>query len=381
MIGTIYITGEIGVDVTLLDVIKQVKQQSAAESFLVKIDSVGGYVDCGNDIYNYLKNLDVPVTTYTTKAYSIASVIFMAGETRVIPEGAIDALMIHLPWMEAAGNHSELTDYLKELKNTEDSLVKFYSDALGLDNTTIHSLLKSETYLNATQAKDLGFATMLQVPQKAIARLQNNEIKEENLMNKLNRKIDSIMNMLSGKIKAELKLQDAVGVELVFADLDATSVASVDAKVMVDGKPAEGEFLMADGSTIKVEKGIVTQILVMEAEVPVDAPVDVTNEAVAIEVDEVEVQNVDVDDAIIVELSNKVIELQAIIDSLMSAEQSGTMLDALAQSIEKQTELEVKFLALAKSIGSDFSAETKENKVNVKASLDKTSRAFQILNS
>jgi hypothetical protein len=26
---------------------------------------------------------------------------------------------------------SELTDYLKELKNTEDSLVKFYSDALG----------------------------------------------------------------------------------------------------------------------------------------------------------------------------------------------------------------------------------------------------------
>jgi hypothetical protein len=46
------------------------------------------------------------------------------------------------------------------------SLVKFYSDALGLDNTT-HSLLKSETYLNATQAKDLGFATMLQVPQKS----------------------------------------------------------------------------------------------------------------------------------------------------------------------------------------------------------------------
>jgi hypothetical protein len=43
-------------------------------------------------------------------------------------------------------------------------------------------------------------------------RLQNNEIKEEN---ELNRKIDSIMNMLSGKIKAELKLQDATGAELV----------------------------------------------------------------------------------------------------------------------------------------------------------------------
>jgi hypothetical protein len=49
--------------------------------------------------------------------------------------------------------------------------------------------------------------------------------------------------------KAELKLQDATGAELVFADLDTTDAASVDAKVMVDGKPAEGEFLMADGST------------------------------------------------------------------------------------------------------------------------------------
>jgi hypothetical protein len=72
----------------------------------------------------------------------------------------------------------------------------------------------------------------------------------------------------------------------------------------------------------------------MEAEVPVDAPVDVKLLQEVESVDEVEVQN-DVD-AIIVELSNKVIELQAIIDSLMSAEQSGTMLDALAQSIENK---------------------------------------------
>jgi hypothetical protein len=44
----------------------------------------------------------------------------------------------------------------------------------------------------------------------------------------------------------------------------------------------------------------------MEAEVPVDAPVDVTVVAIEVEsVDEVEVQNVDVDDAIIVELSIK----------------------------------------------------------------------------
>jgi hypothetical protein len=48
----------------------------------------------------------------------------------------------------------------------------------------------------------------------------------------------------------------------------------------------------------------------------------------------IEVQNVDVDDAIIVELS-KVIELQAIIDSLMSAEQSGNNVRCI-ESIENK---------------------------------------------
>jgi ATP-dependent protease ClpP protease subunit len=103
-IGKIFISGLIGEDTNLLDVIKQVKAQSSATEFVVKIDSTGGYVDTGMDIYNYLRNLKKPITTITSKAYSIASVIFMAGDVRIIPEGTIDAVMIHLPWMEVIGD-------------------------------------------------------------------------------------------------------------------------------------------------------------------------------------------------------------------------------------------------------------------------------------
>ena len=378
MTGTIYITGEIGIDTTLLDVIKQAKAQSLSESFLVKIDSQGGYVYAGMDIYNYLKNLSVPVTTYTTKAYSIASVIFMAGSTRIIPEGAENALMIHLPWLQAVGNHSELSEYLKELKNTEDQLVKFYSDALQLDTTTIHSLLKSETYLNATQAKELGFATQLMVAQKAVARLHNNTPKEdESLMTKLNKKIDSIMNLLSGKpaFKAELILQDATGIELVFSGLEATDVATVDEKVMVDGKPADGDFLMGDGSTITTVKGVVTEIKPAEME-------EIIEEEVAIE--EVPVEEeipADEKDTMITELENKIAELENKIAELMSSTDVENLLNALEVSATKQAELETKFLALAKSVGSDFSTEIKDLKTTVKAKTENTSRAFQILNS
>ena len=377
MIGTIYINGEIGVDTTLLDVIKQVKQQSNSTSYLVKIDSVGGYVDSGKDIYNYLVNLDKPVTTFTTKAYSIASMIFMAGATRIIPEGCENALMIHLPWMEAVGNHQVITDYLKDLKATEDDLIDFYSKALEIDKNTIHSLLNQETYLSATQAKDMGFATQIQPAQLAVAKLHNNkEEKEESLMNKLERKLDSILNMLSGKPKAELRLQDATGVEIVFPDLAANDTPVLDDKATVDGKPADGEFTLPDGTIFTFKAGQVAEIETTKEEET--EPVEPAMDAVSGDTTTTEP---DADEPILADLQAKVVELQSIIDQLMSAEQTENMLNALSQSIEKQNELEAKFQALAKQVGSDFQPSQKDNKTSVKASADKASRAFQILNS
>lgn len=382
MIGTIFIQGEIGVDCTLLDVIKQVKAQSAAESFLVKIDSVGGYVDSGKDIYNYLVNLSVPVTTFTTKAYSIASMIFMAGSTRIIPEGSDNALMIHLPWMEAVGNHQVISDYLKDLKATEDELVDFYSKAIQLDKNTIHSLLNQETYLNATQSIELGFATQLQPAQLAVAKLHNNkDQKEESLMNKLEKKLDSIMNMLTGKpaIKAELVLQDATGVSITFPDLSGSDVPVLEDKAMVDSKPAEGEFTMPDNTIYTFKGGAVAEIETPKEEET--EPVEPAMDAISGDTMPTETTEPDADEPLLAELQAKIIELQGIIDQLMSAEDQETLLNALEKSVEKQTELETKFNALAKQIGSDFQPLQKDNKTSIKASVEIQSRATQILNS
>lgn len=374
MIGTIYITGEIGVETTLVDVIKQVKAQSSATQYLVKIDSIGGFVDTGKDIYNYLKNLDKPVTTFTTKAYSIASMIFMAGSTRIIPENAPDALMIHLPWMETAGNHQEISDHLKDLKAVEDELVSFYASALELDKTTIHSLLSKETFLDAKQSLDLGFATQLQAPQLAVAKLHNNEeIKEQSLMNKITQKLDAILNKLTG-VKAELVLQDSTGVSITFPDLSANDTPAKDDKALVDGKPAEDEYTMPDGTIFKFEKGVVADIV---------APVDDTEQVEAAEdtKPEDDAKPEDDKDALIAELEAKIAELQAKIDELMSSEQSAKLLDLVEKQAEKQVELEAKYTALAKQVGSDYSTEKKENKTSVKATSETLSRAAQILNS
>src|SRR5690606_10943208 len=153
MQGTIYITGVIGEDTNLLDVIRQVKAQKNATSLLVKIDSVGGYVEEGEAIYSYLKNLSIPVTTYATQAYSIASVIFMAGETRIVPEASESPLMIHLPWMTVEGSHDEISYHLSDLKNVENRLISFYAEALEIDKNTIQSL-RSEEHTSELQSRE-----------------------------------------------------------------------------------------------------------------------------------------------------------------------------------------------------------------------------------
>ena len=375
--GRIFISGEVGVETTLLDVIRQVKAQSSADAFDVFIDSNGGYVDAGFAIADYLKNLGKPVTTITSRAYSIASVIFMAGSTRIIPTGAVNALMIHLPWMEAAGSHGQISEYLKDLKATEDNLVKFYSNALDIDSDTIHSLLQNETYLNASEALEMGFATTLQVAAPAVAKLNNKEDKEEDsFMKKFSKQLETIQKTLNKFIgvKAELILQDVTGVELVFPDLADSDAAAVDAKVLVDNAPAQGEFIMPSGETIKVENGVVTEIatveeLAPEEEAPLDAEEETPTEEQAPTNDK---------DAKIAELEKKIAELEAKLAEAANNADVEDLVNTLQTTADKYADLESRFTALAKQVGSDFTNTNSPNESSTIKAKEEVQKTFSI---
>lgn len=375
MIGTIYINGVIGQDTTLLDVIRQVKAAKNSTEYLVKIDSVGGYVDAGKAIYDYLKGLEKPVTTYTTKAFSIASVIFMAGGNRIIPQGCSNALMIHLPWAEVKGTSDTLAAHAVYLKKVENDLVGFYSQALQIDENAIQALLTKETYLDATQALEMGFATEIQPQMKAVAMINNDEKEDESLMLRITKQtlktLSDAVNLMLG-IKAELVLQDATGAELTFPDLEPTDVAEVGEKATVDGKPAEGDFVMPDGSTIRISAGVVKEIL--PAEPQEDAP---TNEELpqAAEGDAPKEDDQPAEDDKLAALEQRVADLEKKIAELIgntpaeNTEVESKMLEVVAMAAEKVAELQGKYEALAKQVGSDYQPQNKkENAPSIKAS-------------
>jgi ATP-dependent protease ClpP protease subunit len=263
MVGKIIIQGAIGKfegekSVELIDVISQVRKQPDATSFDVYINSDGGHVDVGFDIYNFLKSLGVPINTIGQgMVASIATVIFMAGDKRKVMPNT--QFMIHAPMISVEmANADEMEFITKDIKETENKLTKFYSQHLNLNTEAINPLLKKDTYLTESQLIDLGFVTQERELQ-LVARVSTN--KNNNKKMSKPSKLQAILNILKGEAEIVNKVvYTADEKEINFPDLSEEDAILIGAKATVDGVPAEGEIVSADGTTYVFVGGILEEI-------------------------------------------------------------------------------------------------------------------------
>lgn len=269
MTGNIYISGQIGTfdgtaGIALADVVAQVKKQPKASAFNVHINSEGGLVDVGFDIYHYLKSLRKPLTTIGSGIVaSIATVIFMAGSKRQLRENT--PFMIHLPWGGSMGTADELEQFAAQLRQVEHKMVGFYTKALSVQKEAILPLLKNETWLTPKQLSALGFTTTTQ-PVKAVAKAFINPNSMRGTFTERDRHwMESLFTRALGKFKNahmfNKVVQDATGAELDFTELEDDAVIEIGAVATVEGQPAEGEYLLPDGTTYVFTAGELTEII------------------------------------------------------------------------------------------------------------------------
>jgi ATP-dependent Clp endopeptidase proteolytic subunit ClpP len=269
MEGTIYINGLIGSyedqkGTELIDIIQQVKAQAGATSFRVHINSEGGVVDTGFDIFNYIKSLKLPITTVGSGLVaSIATVIFMAGDKRILTSGT--QFMIHSPMGGIDGTADEIEAYAQSVRDCENKLIKFYTNQTGLGTDAIAPLLRNETWLTEDQATSLGFATVLNEPilAKAYLKLNNDKPMTKEDKSWIEEKFSAILNTFKKQI-VNIVLQDANGVAIDFAEVAEGETPAEGAMATIDGQPAEGEYIMPDGSTYIFAAGELTEIVVVD---------------------------------------------------------------------------------------------------------------------
>lgn len=278
MNAQIYIEGVIGdagegqKGVKLIDVVSQIEANKGAEEFHVFINSPGGSVEEGNDIFNYLKSIPNLKTIASKLCASIATKIHLAAkpENRFIEEGTI--YMIHNPlFMNVSGNAKELKEYADYLAPIESDLVSTYTKATGLSKAAVSGMMKQETEFTAEKAIEFGFASAIwkKNPFKAVA-FSNVINKQINTMAKEQTKLQKLIEAAKAFLSPEEQpKEEKTAVSLMLKDesgnmamTDFEDLVVGDPVFMEDGSPAtDGDYQTEDGSiVVTVEGGVVSKI-------------------------------------------------------------------------------------------------------------------------
>ncbi len=145
-------------EVSAISLSKQLEALGDVEQIDVYINSYGGEVAEGLAIYNALRRHKAKVTTYCDGfACSIASVIFMAGDERIMNESSL--LMIHNAWTYAVGNSAELRKQADDLEKITQASVEAYKAHSSLSEEEIKNLMNNESWILPEEALTYGFAT------------------------------------------------------------------------------------------------------------------------------------------------------------------------------------------------------------------------------
>lgn len=127
----------------------------------VRINSMGGQVSEGLAIYSLLSDFKGHLITQVDGfACSAASVIFMAGEERIIPESGL--LMIHNAWTEVSGDPNQLRKAAEDLDIITKPSVNIYVNKTGLSEEEVKEMMDNETWMDYQMAFSKGFATSIQ---------------------------------------------------------------------------------------------------------------------------------------------------------------------------------------------------------------------------
>jgi ATP-dependent protease ClpP protease subunit len=239
---------------------------TAATEILVRINSRGGDVQEGWNIYDLLTTCGKKITTRGEgKIYSIATIIFLAGTEREMMQNA-DGL-IHNPYippytLAGAYESGDLLKIAEGLQQEEEKILDFYAEKTGTAKDKLAGYMKDETKLSAEDMLTLGFATKIVEPVKAYA-----YVKPKNHLNMTPQEEATFWGKVEAKITATMQ---ALGLSRLPAEQAMEMTDKDGKKFTIDkasGEPAvgdtgspDGSFVMANGKTITISGGKVTEV-------------------------------------------------------------------------------------------------------------------------
>lgn len=120
----------------------------------VYINSPGGVIDVGSEIYTLLRSYKDIVKIYVTgEACSAASIVAMAAYCEMSPTAL---MMVHCVSTKVSGNHNAMEHTAEMLRAADSALATAYSKKTGMSEEEVLEMMNHETWLTAEQAKEKG---------------------------------------------------------------------------------------------------------------------------------------------------------------------------------------------------------------------------------
>lgn len=133
--------------------VKESLDELAEDDMLhIKLNSGGGQVMAGQEIYALLRDRDDVDIEIESLAASAASVIAMAAPCKMLPTAL---LMVHRAWMSSGGNKNDLERDAAALSAVDEALSAAYCEKSGMSKEDALALMDAETWLPAERALEL----------------------------------------------------------------------------------------------------------------------------------------------------------------------------------------------------------------------------------
>ena len=166
------------------------------EELKVIINSPGGDVQAGQEIYSILKDIKNPVTiNVQSMAASAASMIAMAGDT--VKMSPVALLMIHNASTCTSGDYRDMQHTADVLQTVNTAIMQAYIAKTGKTEDELKDMMDRETWLTANQCIEHGFAD-------EIIKDEKQSIITNAMIGRL-----SVTDEMIAKVKAEKAAKDA----------------------------------------------------------------------------------------------------------------------------------------------------------------------------
>ena len=155
----------LGMEATSPKKISDALRDAGGEDVEIHINSPGGDVFAGSEIYTLLRGYSgkVKIKIFGIAA-SAASVIAQAGESEISPTGMF---MIHNVKTWSSGDYRDMEYTAEALRAANESIINAYVAKTGMTQEELQGLMDRETYMAAAQAVEYGFIDKVMFTEQA----------------------------------------------------------------------------------------------------------------------------------------------------------------------------------------------------------------------